>query len=101
MLFAFPHLSDGCGDKLPPGSKIIRGLSDLIYRNAVCGPDSACRPQEFSDEDAEEDIDALMSAHSKAASRRLSGAKSTVLASRDARGGRVGTRVRDLIFDKC
>lgn len=37
-----------------------------------------CRPQEFSDEDAEEDIDALMSAHSKAASRRLSNAMSTV-----------------------
>lgn len=35
-------------------------------------------PQEFSDEDAEEDIDALMSAHSKPASRRLSNAVSTV-----------------------
>lgn len=32
---------------------------------------------EFSDEDAEEDIDALMSAHSKTASRRLSNAVST------------------------
>lgn len=37
-----------------------------------------CHPQEFSDEDAEEDIDALMSAHSKTASRRLSNAVSTV-----------------------
>ncbi|XP_074515121.1 synaptotagmin-like protein 5 isoform X3 [Sebastes fasciatus] len=32
---------------------------------------------EFSDEDAEEDIDALMSLHSKTASRRLSNAQST------------------------
>ncbi|XP_049905082.1 synaptotagmin-like protein 5 isoform X1 [Epinephelus moara] len=32
---------------------------------------------EFSDEDAEEDIDALMSAHSKTAGRRLSNAQST------------------------
>lgn len=37
-----------------------------------------CHPQEFSDEDAEEDIDALMSAHSKTASRRLSYTMSTV-----------------------
>lgn len=35
-----------------------------------------CHPQEFSDE--EEDIDALMSAHSKITSRRLSNAVSTV-----------------------
>lgn len=37
-----------------------------------------CHSQEFSDEDTEEDIDALMSAHSKIAGRRLSSAVSTV-----------------------
>lgn len=37
-----------------------------------------CHLQEFSDEDVEEDIDALMSAHSKPVGRRLSNAASTV-----------------------
>lgn len=58
-----------------------------LYKDALASfPDgvsvlikSECRhSQEFSDEDAEEDIDALMSAHSKTPSRRISNAVSTV-----------------------
>lgn len=50
----------------------------LRYHLLLLIKSERCRPQEFSDEDAEEDIDALMSAHSKTPSRRLSNAVSTV-----------------------
>nr|XP_046260742.1 synaptotagmin-like protein 5 isoform X2 [Scatophagus argus] len=53
--------SEPSDDTLSLRSRSVPGLNDT----------------EFSDEDAEEDIDALMSAHSKTVSRRLSNAVST------------------------
>ncbi|XP_008273775.1 synaptotagmin-like protein 5 isoform X1 [Stegastes partitus] len=53
--------SDPSDDALSLRSRSVPGLNET----------------EFSDEDAEEDIDALMSAHSKTVSRRLSNAVST------------------------
>lgn len=53
--------SDPSDDALSLRSRSVPGLNDT----------------EFSDEDTEEDIDALMSAHSKTVSRRLSNAVST------------------------
>ncbi|XP_075870651.1 synaptotagmin-like protein 5 isoform X1 [Nelusetta ayraudi] len=55
-----------------PGSELSDDALSLRSRSVP-----GFNETEFSDEDAEEDIDALMSAHSKAASRRLSSAMST------------------------
>ncbi|XP_029314828.1 synaptotagmin-like protein 5 isoform X2 [Cottoperca gobio] len=59
-------------DLSAPGSEPSEDAFSLRSRS-VPGLNEA----EFSDEDAEEDIDALMSAHSKTASRRFSNALST------------------------
>ncbi|KAI3356343.1 hypothetical protein L3Q82_017571, partial [Scortum barcoo] len=59
-------------DLSAPGSELSDDAFSLRSRSVP-----GLNETEFSDEDAEEDIDALMSAHSKTASRRLSNAVST------------------------
>lgn len=53
-------------------------LASFQHVSSLLIKGECCHLQEFSDEDGEEDIDALMLAHSNAAGRRLSNAVSTV-----------------------
>lgn len=71
-----PPTQSCCWPKTVQTTKTRWPASQMLSRLLIrC---ECCPPQEFSDEDAEEDIDALMSAHNKTPRRRLSNAMSTV-----------------------